>query len=143
MIKVPNLWRKIQPKSKQNHSHTHSKPGNIHISSPQVLVFTSPSGKQIIKLQANTEQNWAFNNYTILKSVRKMLNNIQNVIHMSCLPLNSDFSHIEDTVANRKIHPYRYASQYLFLHLHPPWLVSYFKWNWYMARLTPNIMLVF
>lgn len=39
-----------------------------------------------------------------------MLNNIQNIIHVSCLPLNSNFSHIKDTAANRKIYPYRMLS---------------------------------
>lgn len=48
-----------------------------------------------------------------------MLNNIQNIIPVSCLPLNSNFSHIKDTVANRKIYPYRCAFQYLFLHPQP------------------------
>lgn len=104
-----NYWLKFQtsggkqPKSKQNHSHTSSLDTHTSNSPSPDLVFRSPPRKQILKLQANTELNGAFNNYTIKKYVvRKILNDTQN-IHWSCLPLNSNVpSYIKDTVADRK-----------------------------------------
>lgn len=57
----------MQPKSKQNHSHTPSQETYTSNLPSTGLVSRSPSRKQILTPKANAEQNWAFNNYTSFK----------------------------------------------------------------------------
>lgn len=90
LLKVQNLWRKTQPKHKQNHSYT---PSLKHTSNlPRYWFgFQRFTQKTNIKTSGKTEQNWTFNNYTIFKSVvKKILNDIQNIVHLSCLPFKSN-----------------------------------------------------
>lgn len=96
-----NYWLKFQTsggKCNQKASkttHTPQARKHTHLTSPSTgLVFRSPSRKQILTPKANTEQNWAFI-ISFKSGVREILNDIQNMIHLSCLlPLNSNFSHI-------------------------------------------------
>lgn len=74
VITTHNYWLKFQTsggkcnqKASKNHSYTSSLDTHTSSSPSTDLVFRSPSRKQILKLQANTEQNGAFNNYTIKK----------------------------------------------------------------------------
>lgn len=123
-----NYWLKFQI-SGGKHNQKASKTTHIHqvwkhtyLTSPSSgLVFRSPPRKQILKLQANKSKTGHLTITQLKKNVvRKIRNNIQNIIHLSCLPLNSNFSyHIKDTIVNRKRYPYLYASQYLLLHPKP------------------------
>lgn len=98
-LKFQNSVRKHNQKaSKATHSHQAWK--NTPLTSPSTgLVFRSPPRKQILKLQAKTEQNWAFNSpMTFSKCGRENSPQYTNIIHLSCLPLNGNFSHIKDTM---------------------------------------------
>lgn len=120
---------------------THTHQAWIHTSNlPRGLVWFLDVQRQNIKTSGKKkkkkQQNWAFNNHTILKCKENSQWWTKHY-HLSCLPWINFSSQVKDTVANRKGYPHLDAFQDVFLYSEPLLLVSNFKWNWYMARLTP------